>query len=90
MSSRTIDHSGLDVSKTVFDINTFTSDWGPHPSSRVVSINRCTFHEWLERRGIEWPNLGVNMPAGNAWGAAEMLSYERRAWREYHRAGEAR
>ncbi len=42
MSSRTIDHSGLD------EPNPINSDYGPALSLHAIPINRCCFHD--ERR----------------------------------------
>jgi len=40
------------------------------------------FLDWLKEKGIEYPNLGINSPIGNAWGVAGELSMLRRKFLE--------
>lgn len=42
--------------------------------------NRMSFAEWLKSKSISYPNLGVNRPAGNAWGVSAELAELRRQW----------
>lgn len=53
---------------------------------RLVAVEddtpkRKTFEQWLKSQGIEWPNLGVNMPAGCDWVAASMMADALRLWK---------
>lgn len=35
---------------------------------------KVPFHQWMKDEGNEWPNLGVNWPAGDSWEAAGHLT----------------
>ena len=51
-------------------------------------IDKRRFREWLQSKGIKYPNLGINRPAGNAWGVAGELALLRRKYREETQDGE--
>jgi len=40
-----------------------------------------SFNDWLSRRGIEYPDLGVNCPVGSDWTQAENLGRLGRMYR---------
>ena len=53
-----------------------------------MNHSKPTFKEWLDSKGIEWPNLGVNWPAGDSWGAADNIGRLHRRYRQECEAAE--
>ena len=45
-------------------------------------IDKRRFREWLQSKGIKYPNLGVNRQAGNALGVAWELAVLMRKYTE--------
>ena len=48
-----------------------------------LRLEKPGFNQWLKSRGIEWPNLGVNFPAGASWAAANMMAELIRQYRSF-------
>jgi hypothetical protein len=51
-------------------------------------IDKKSFRKWLQLKGINYPNLGVNRQAGNAWGVAGELALLRRKYMEETESGQ--
>lgn len=49
----------------------------------LPALPKMSFHDWVDYNGYEYPNLGVNWPAGASWAAASYIGNLYRGYTHY-------